>query len=305
MQALYDEIRTLRSEMNVMKAARTPDSESGSSVKRDPVAVSLESVMSRVTIHAPVPDPTVQDANTTRDPSQMLSEIQSLRGALTEANSRLSSLSASFSILQEQMPNTSVRSQSRTDNEDALVEKSKGAAVGTIGDLGTAETLLEDEINGDEAVGVVGDINAQILNIAGRVAHDIVEYFPQEGGMTDKDQPQQFTSAKEPLTNVIGGKLVAFLLRTDYVEDPTAVSLAIRSLLTNGIWTMLSIWPLMPNTDFTRDFWTLYKRILKSGSFSWFVSLASMCHCLIMAFNRDAACCVSLASTGIETLSSG
>lgn len=135
-------------------------------------------------------------------------------------------------------------------------------------ELRTAETFLTkyDDTPGDEVVGMVGDINAQILNIGGRVADDIAEVFPQEVGVKDRDRQYQH-STFETLNIVIGGKIVDILLRSDYMEDPTPVSLAIQSLLTNGISTMLSTWPLMPNNDFSRDFWNLYKGILKSGTF--------------------------------------
>ncbi|KLO12568.1 hypothetical protein SCHPADRAFT_941133 [Schizopora paradoxa] len=131
-------------------------------------------------------------------------------------------------------------------------------------ELRTAETFLTkyDDTPGDEVVGIVNDINSQVLNIGGKVAEDITEAFVQNHAKNLERKVN--VNVVNELLDVIGPKLVNILLKSDFTEDPTPVQLAIQSMLVNGICTILMWWPILPTNSFSQEFWTLYKSILKS-----------------------------------------
>ncbi len=87
-------------------------------------------------------------------------------------------------------------------------------------ELRTAETFLTkyDDTPGDEVVGIVNDINSQVLNIGGKVAEEIAEVFTQNAAK-DPDRKVNVDIVNE-LVDVIGAKLVNILLKADFVEDP-------------------------------------------------------------------------------------
>ncbi len=126
-------------------------------------------------------------------------------------------------------------------------------------ELRTAETFLTkyDDTPGDEVVGIVNDINSQVLNIGGKVAEEIAEVFTQNAAK-DPDRKVNVDIVNE-LVDVIGAKLVNILLKADFVEDPTPVQLAVQSMLVNGIYTILLTWPISPINSFGRDFWASIK----------------------------------------------
>lgn len=163
-------------------------------------------------------------------------------------------------------------------------------------ELRTAETFLTkyDDTPGDEVLGIVNDINSQVLNIGGKVAEDITDAFTQNHAK-NPDRKVNVDIVNE-LLDVIGAKLVNILLKSDFTEDPTPVQLAIQSMLVNGIFTILTWWPISPTNTFSRDFWNLYKSIQKSGAYIPSSVLFSVSDVLLF---RGATCCFPLESIGI------
>jgi len=100
------------------------------------------------------------------------------------------------------------------------------------------------------------------MNIGGKVAEEIADVFSQNSAK-DPDRKVNVDIVNE-MVDVIGVKLVNILLKSDFMEDPTPVQLAIQSMVVNGIYTILLSWPISPINEFGRGFWGLYKNILKS-----------------------------------------
>lgn len=248
MQALYDEIRNLRTEMNIIRVSGA--SEPDSLVKRDPVAVSLESAMSKATIHSPIPVPTAQDTNIARDPSQMLSEIQSLRSALTEANSRLSSLGASNSMLKRQLLDTSTLLQNRTKHLHTIEDEFMARSTST----------PEQVVNG-----MIGELNAQVLKITDKLLESLKGPLGSTSG--DKKKLRMYSEAAfQGISDIVGEKLVHVLLENDASEDTEPVHIALRSLLVNAMFTVYQKWPYMPTEESPVAFWGLYRDMRDLGT---------------------------------------
>ncbi len=76
------------------------------------------------------------------------------------------------------------------------------------------------------------------------------------------------------------------------------MQLAVQSMLVNGIYTILLTWPISPINSFGRDFWGLYKSILKSGAFMAIDRIITY-SVSDPYFYRGATCCLPLESIGI------
>jgi len=160
------------------------------------------------------------------------------------------------------------------------------------GEIGSSP--IKHEISRDnDILNIVLDINAQVLNIAGKIAAEIIDVFGQNGRAKTTELDREMANE---IADVVGPKMTDIVMQTDFMEDPTPIQLAIQSLLVNGIYTILLTWPLKPFDHFSVSFWKLYESIVCSGE----------CNIVKLVSNdsqntrRGAARCFTLEGVGVQ-----
>ena len=138
--------------------------------------------------------------------------------------------------------------------------------------IGTSLVERQKSSKEDILITVI-NINQQTLHVARKVVEEVKEVFGQKDGAKHRTSGAKPTivipdwGTVDEMGDLIGGRLVNFILQSDFMENTAPIQLAIQSILVNGIYSILLTLPLKLTDplDISESFWKLYESIVRSG----------------------------------------